>query len=105
LLSLSRGFVRWSSYLVPLPLGPSPSAAPTAQVSESGLAAVPAAETAKGSAPNATAPEATAQPQNSGSDEDEYDPETDLDVSEAPQVGVDVIARVLGGEIIDEREV
>ncbi|WP_309132202.1 DNA polymerase III subunit gamma and tau [Brevibacterium sp.] len=40
-----------------------------------------------------------------GSDEDEYDPETDLDVSEAPQMGVAVIARVLGGEIIDEREV
>ncbi|UVI37005.1 DNA polymerase III subunit gamma and tau [Brevibacterium spongiae] len=44
-------------------------------------------------------------PQNSGPDEDYYDPETDLDVSEAPQIGVDVIARVLGGEIIDEREV
>lgn len=46
-----------------------------------------------------------AQPQNAGTDEDEYDPETDLDVSEAPQIGVAVIARVLGGEIIDEREV
>lgn len=44
-------------------------------------------------------------PQPTGSDEDEYDPETDLDVSEAPQIGVDVIARVLGGEVIDEREV
>ena len=77
----------------------------TAPVSESGFAAGPAAETANGSGPSATAPEANAQPQNSGSDEDEYDPETDLDVSEAPQVGVDVIARVLGGEIIDEREV
>ncbi|MGO2863723.1 MAG: DNA polymerase III subunit gamma and tau, partial [Brevibacterium sp.] len=43
--------------------------------------------------------------QHSGSVEDEYDPETDLDVSEAPQIGVDVIARVLGGEVIDEREV
>lgn len=77
----------------------------TTSVSESGFASGPAAETANGSGPNATAPEANAQPQNSGSDEDEYDPETDLDVSEAPQVGVDVIARVLGGEIIDEREV
>ena len=48
---------------------------------------------------------AAAQPQRSGADEDEYDPETDLDVSEAPQIGVAVIARVLGGEIIDEREV
>lgn len=45
------------------------------------------------------------QTQGSGSDEDEYDPETDLDISEAPQIGVAVIARVLGGEIIDEREV
>ncbi|MCI4010956.1 DNA polymerase III subunit gamma and tau [Brevibacterium sp. ZH18] len=45
------------------------------------------------------------QPQNFGADEDEYDPETDLDVSDAPQIGVAVIARVLGGEIIDERDV
>nr|WP_209044366.1 DNA polymerase III subunit gamma and tau [Brevibacterium marinum] len=45
------------------------------------------------------------QPPNPGADEDEYDPETDLDVSEAPQFGVAVIAEVLGGEIIDEREV
>ena len=48
---------------------------------------------------------ADAQPQSSGAAEDEYDPEADLDVSEAPQIGVAVIARVLGGEIIDEREV
>ncbi|GAA1926524.1 hypothetical protein GCM10009689_01560 [Brevibacterium antiquum] len=48
---------------------------------------------------------AGAQAQRSGADEDDYDPETDLDVSEAPQIGVAVIARVLGGEIIDEREV
>nr|WP_275902155.1 DNA polymerase III subunit gamma and tau [Brevibacterium zhoupengii] len=48
---------------------------------------------------------ADARPQNSGADEDEYDPETDLDISDAPQIGVAVIARVLGGEIIDEREV
>ncbi|MGC3021026.1 DNA polymerase III subunit gamma and tau [Brevibacterium sp. FAM 24630] len=54
---------------------------------------------------SASAPVANPYPQNPGSDEDEYDPETDLDVSEAPQMGVDVIARVLGGEIIDEREV
>lgn len=53
----------------------------------------------------ATDGDSGAQPQNSGADEDEYDPETDLDVSEAPQIGVDVIARVLGGEVIDEREV
>ncbi|MDN5738322.1 MAG: DNA polymerase III subunit gamma and tau [Brevibacterium aurantiacum] len=48
---------------------------------------------------------ADARPQSSGADEDEYDPETDLDISDAPQIGVAVIARVLGGEIIDEREV
>ncbi|WP_166970240.1 DNA polymerase III subunit gamma and tau [Brevibacterium atlanticum] len=53
----------------------------------------------------ASAPGANPYPQATGPDEDEYDPETDLDVSEAPQIGVDVIARVLGGEIIDEREV
>ncbi|WP_210604831.1 DNA polymerase III subunit gamma and tau [Brevibacterium oceani] len=53
----------------------------------------------------ASAPGSDPYPQATGSDEDEYDPETDLDVSEAPQIGVDVIARVLGGEIIDEREV
>ncbi|WP_137825064.1 DNA polymerase III subunit gamma and tau [Brevibacterium sp. 2SA] len=48
-----------------------------------------------------TAPE----PPSSRSMEDEYDPETDLDISDAPQVGVSVIAKVLGGEIIDERDV
>ncbi|UZD62983.1 DNA polymerase III subunit gamma and tau [Brevibacterium sp. JSBI002] len=64
--------------------------------------ASPAGETAPGAA---SAPGSNPNPQRTGSDEDEYDPETDLDVSEAPQMGVDVIARVLGGEIIDEREV
>lgn len=57
------------------------------------------------SSPTALATAGGGQPQSTGSDEDEYDPETDLDVSEAPQIGVAVIARVLGGEIIDEREV
>ncbi|SDR92563.1 DNA polymerase-3 subunit gamma/tau [Brevibacterium sandarakinum] len=75
----------------------------------------PPAETAEnGYPPNADASvsgtgaidaDADGQAPNAGTDEDEYDPETDLDVSEAPQVGVAVIARVLGGEIIDEREV
>lgn len=55
--------------------------------------------------PGAIDGQAGVQPESSGADEDEYDPETDLDVSDAPQIGVAVIARVLGGEIIDEREV
>ncbi|SDT05820.1 DNA polymerase-3 subunit gamma/tau [Brevibacterium siliguriense] len=72
----------------------------------SGFGSAPQGNPAGGPAPGAaSAPESTPYPQRSGSDEDEYDPETDLDVSEAPQMGVDVIARVLGGEIIDEREV
>src|SRR5699024_4591689 len=49
----------------------------TTPVSESGFASDPAAETANGSGPNATAPEG----------------------------GIDVIARVRGGEIIDDIEV
>jgi DNA polymerase-3 subunit gamma/tau len=61
-----------------------------------GADAGPGAASAQGSNPYS---------QSTGSDAYEYDPETDLDVSEAPQMGVDVIARVLGGEIIDEREV
>ena len=77
----------------------------TTAVGESESASGPAAETANGSERRVSAPESSVQSQNSGADEDEYDPETDLDVSEAPQMGVDVIARVLGGEIIDEREV
>ncbi|KAB1943004.1 DNA polymerase III subunit gamma and tau [Brevibacterium linens] len=72
----------------------------------SGYGSAPRAKPASGSGPGAaSAPGSNAYPQQSGSVEDEYDPETDLDVSEAPQMGVDVIARVLGGEIIDEREV
>ena len=72
----------------------------------SGYGSAPQADPAGGSAPGAaSAPGSGPYPQSSGSDEDEYDPETDLDVAEAPQMGVDVIARVLGGEIIDEREV
>ena len=72
----------------------------------SGYGSAPRANPAGGSGPGAaSAPGSNAYPQQSGSVEDEYDPETDLDVSEAPQMGVDVIARVLGGEIIDEREV
>ena len=72
----------------------------------SGYGSAPQANPAGGSGPGgASAPGSNAYPQRSGSVEDEYDPETDLDVSEAPQMGVDVIARVLGGEIIDEREV
>jgi len=71
-----------------------------------GYGSAPQANPAGGTAPGAaSAPGSNPYPQRSGSDEDEYDPETDLDVSEAPQMGVDVIARVLGGEIIDEREV
>ncbi|WP_350270687.1 DNA polymerase III subunit gamma and tau [Brevibacterium sp. CBA3109] len=54
---------------------------------------------------DANSENADSHTQSSGADEDEYDPDTDLDVSEAPQIGVAVIARVLGGEIIDEREV
>jgi DNA polymerase-3 subunit gamma/tau len=72
----------------------------------SGYGSAPQTNPAGGNAPGAaSAPGSNPYPQRSGSDEDEYDPETDLDVSEAPQMGVDVIARVLGGEIIDEREV
>ncbi|KHS52162.1 DNA polymerase III subunit gamma and tau [Brevibacterium linens] len=72
----------------------------------SGYGSGPQGNPAGGSASGAaSAPGSNPYPQRSGSDEDEYDPETDLDVSEAPQMGVDVIARVLGGEIIDEREV
>ncbi|MEL7583663.1 DNA polymerase III subunit gamma and tau [Brevibacterium casei] len=56
-------------------------------------------------APTSAAAPVDAQPTGSGRDEDEYDPETDLDITDAPQVGVAVIAKVLGGEIIDEREV
>ncbi|RAF25865.1 DNA polymerase III subunit gamma and tau, partial [Burkholderia multivorans] len=55
-------------------------------------------------APTSAAP-VDARPTGSGRDEDEYDPETDLDITDAPQVGVAVIAKVLGGEIIDERDV
>lgn len=62
----------------------------------------PASQAPGGFAPQrAAAPE----PSSTGSMEDEYDPETDLDISDAPQVGVSVIAKVLGGEIIDERDV
>ncbi|MGO0604179.1 DNA polymerase III subunit gamma and tau [Brevibacterium linens] len=72
----------------------------------SGYGSAPQTNPAGGTAPGAASvPGSNPSPQRSGSDEDEYDPETDLDVSEAPQMGVDVIARVLGGEIIDEREV
>ncbi|WP_025780859.1 DNA polymerase III subunit gamma and tau [Brevibacterium sp. VCM10] len=72
----------------------------------SGYGSAPQTNPAGGTAPGAASvPGSNPYPQQSGSDEDEYDPETDLDVSEAPQIGVDVIARVLGGEIIDEREV
>ncbi|SMX97800.1 DNA polymerase-3 subunit gamma/tau [Brevibacterium iodinum ATCC 49514] len=71
-----------------------------------GYGSDPQANPAGGTAPRAaSATGSNPYPQGSGSDEDDYDPETDLDVSEAPQMGVDVIARVLGGEIIDEREV
>ena len=56
-------------------------------------------------APTSAAAPVDAQPTGSGRDEDEYDPETDLDITDAPQVGVAVIAKVLGGEIIDERDV
>ncbi|MGC2942840.1 DNA polymerase III subunit gamma and tau [Brevibacterium sp. FAM 24638] len=71
-----------------------------------GYGSAPQTDPAGGSASGAaSAPGSDSHPQRSGSDEDEYDPESDLDVSEAPQMGVDVIARVLGGEIIDEREV
>lgn len=56
-------------------------------------------------APTSAAAPVDAQPTGSGGDEDEYDPETDLDITDAPQVGVAVIAKVLGGEIIDERDV
>ncbi|NNV08192.1 hypothetical protein ETC03_18375, partial [Geobacillus sp. MMMUD3] len=56
-------------------------------------------------APASAAAPVDAQPTGSGRDEDEYDPETDLDITDAPQVGVAVIAKVLGGEIIDERDV
>ena len=50
-------------------------------------------------------PTSASEAPGSGPVEDEYDPETDLDITDAPQVGVAVIAKVLGGEIIDERDV
>lgn len=53
----------------------------------------------------APAPASASEAPGSGPVEDEYDPETDLDITDAPQVGVAVIAKVLGGEIIDERDV
>ncbi|GAA3849077.1 hypothetical protein KACC15558_30620 [Brevibacterium ammoniilyticum] len=53
----------------------------------------------------APAPASASEAPGSGQVEDEYDPETDLDITDAPQVGVAVIAKVLGGEIIDERDV
>jgi DNA polymerase-3 subunit gamma/tau len=72
----------------------------------SDFGSAPQSNGASGAQPSAaSAPGVNPYPQATGSDEDEYDPETDLDVSEAPQIGVDVIARVLGGEIIDEREI
>jgi DNA polymerase-3 subunit gamma/tau len=78
----------------------------TAPAGGAGFGSAPSTDAADDAGPHpASAPDADVHPQNTGSDEDEYDPETDLDVSEAPQIGVDVIARVLGGEIIDEREV
>ncbi|SMY03108.1 hypothetical protein BSP109_03371, partial [Brevibacterium sp. Mu109] len=55
-------------------------------------------------APTSAAAPVDAQPTGSGRDEDEYDPETDLDITDAPQVGVAVIAKVLGGEIIHARD-
>ena len=76
---------------------PSPNAA--------GGQGYPSTENGSFAGNGADAGQAVGQPRNSGADEDEYDPETDLDVSEAPQIGVAVVARVLGGEIIDEREV
>ena len=58
-------------------------------------------------AANGDGPEAQRQQTGAGRPDDGYedfDPDTDMDITEAPDVGVPVVERILGGVVIEETD-